>query len=303
MLKNHNKSQIRKDISEWSQLERRLRHSDLSINLIGKLRDDFNDGWKTWDGSAFSTLPQALQSNSSKLAKTKAELASSTPILSGPKSIGVARPLYKPNNKPQANKRKRLKVQKDDYDSADGEWTAAKTVSTVIEPLILENPILHQAPSHANFPSLSVSQVSHHTPTSCRDPALYQHQHSRTRKGKRKQTRPKTQLLIPYGRPNTKPYTSFAPSPTPTHLFPSPPTMPLSHHIFRHRTLRSRFHSGRLRVCNTMIVAKVDRAPKGKKRGGGGSGMLLMGRRKGGRGWRVRGLAVGKEVVGWHCWA
>ncbi len=138
VLKNHNKPQLRKEIPEWSQLERRLRSSALSINIIGALRDDFNNGWKTWDHSAFSVLPQALQRNSRKQAKINSEPILPVPFKSHSTSIGVARPLHKLNDKPQTKKLKRSKVQEDDYDSADNEWTAAKTVSILIETPHLE---------------------------------------------------------------------------------------------------------------------------------------------------------------------
>jgi hypothetical protein len=138
VLKAHNKSQLRKDIPEWAQLERRLRDSALSINIIGVLRDEFNDGWKTWDGSAFSELPQTLQSNSGKKAKIKAELPSPTSITALPRSIGVAKPLVKPKDIPDAitqakekakTKSKAQKVPDEEYDSADGEFVAARSVS------------------------------------------------------------------------------------------------------------------------------------------------------------------------------
>lgn len=95
----------------------------MSINTIKSLRDDFYEGWKTWDGSDFSGLRNSSQS-SGREEKAKADFIfpPSTPAYS--RSESVVRP--QPN---KAKPRSRKRVLEDDYDTLEHEWTAAKTVS------------------------------------------------------------------------------------------------------------------------------------------------------------------------------
>jgi hypothetical protein len=128
VLLDHKKPQIRKRIPQWSLLEPRLRESALSVNKISALRDSFSEGWKTWDGSAFAGLPEALQSIT-KTSNVKAEPASPTSAVTLLKTAPSAKVQQQNKDKPMATPRPRKKTADDHYDSEEGEWTAAKSVS------------------------------------------------------------------------------------------------------------------------------------------------------------------------------
>lgn len=131
LFKRFGKSQYRKDLPDWSSIEKRLRHAGTSINTITALRDGFHDGWRTWDGCAFLELPDPLQSSGRK-DQTNPESTSPgpTPIISQ-KSAVVAR--AQPRDKKPFAKiskpRSRRSVEDEGYDSYEGERTAAKSVS------------------------------------------------------------------------------------------------------------------------------------------------------------------------------
>jgi hypothetical protein len=128
VLRNHRKSQYRKQLPDWPKITNRLQ--GVSINTISTLRHDFYDGWKTWDGNAFSELPESLRDNSQN-DKIKQELASPTPakILWGAAAVSRAPSNSKLTAKNKA-KRKPWTTDEEDSDSQEYEWTAAKSVST-----------------------------------------------------------------------------------------------------------------------------------------------------------------------------
>lgn len=130
ILKTHRQSQFRKDLPRWSEFLPRLRHSKLSAKTIALLRDDFDSGWRTWDGSAFSQLPEYLRSSDQE-EKPKGKSPSAPPSKASPTSAILARARViakdQPKTKTQSGAQKR--IADEDYDSGDGEWTATRTVS------------------------------------------------------------------------------------------------------------------------------------------------------------------------------
>jgi hypothetical protein len=124
VLKNHRRPQIKKALPEWATLENRLRQGGLSVKAISVLRHDFHEGWKTWTGTPFTELPESLRSTykpqqeTSPLFLHKSNIDSSSPSrkvkLNGPKPLS------------DSKTRRRETI---DYDSADDEYTASKTVS------------------------------------------------------------------------------------------------------------------------------------------------------------------------------
>ena len=134
VLQDHRKSRILKDMPNWSRIARRLK--GVSVNMISTLRRDYHEGWKTWDGSAFTELAKPLQNNTVS-ADIKAEPASPTlvPAVATPSSPVAAKPQIKLNiaHKAKANAKPKARKTKptEDYNPEDGEYTASKTVSTM----------------------------------------------------------------------------------------------------------------------------------------------------------------------------
>lgn len=134
VLQNHRKSRYVKGMPDWSTVAKRLK--GVSVNTISTLRHDYHEGWKTWDGSSFTELADTLQ-NSAVSANIKAEPASTilvpaavtpnSPVASEPQVKRSSGHKAKANSKPKARKTKPT----EDYDPEDGEYTAAKTVSTI----------------------------------------------------------------------------------------------------------------------------------------------------------------------------
>jgi hypothetical protein len=129
VLKNHRKSQYRKPLPNWPKITNRLQ--GVSINTISTLRHDFYDGWKTWNGDAFSELPESRQDNRQN-DKIKHEPASSAPAKRpfGPAAVTRASPKSRIVSKSKAKPKARTRKEEDYYDSENDERTAARTVST-----------------------------------------------------------------------------------------------------------------------------------------------------------------------------
>jgi hypothetical protein len=129
VLRSQRKPQFQRIPSDWMVIARRL--SGVSINQITILREDFRYGWKTWDGSAFSVLPDSLQ-NSDEKDLVEHKSATPSPIAGPPKSTtaGKSQSKSKKTSKPQAEPKQntRKKVVQEEYNPEDGEYTAAKSV-------------------------------------------------------------------------------------------------------------------------------------------------------------------------------
>ena len=124
VLKTHKKTPYRKALPDWSSIAKRL--SGVSIKNISTLRSDFHHGWEKWNSSAFTELPDALQNSNSSSAKDKPKTEPA--LLTRPPTVPKSQSKlpFPPKAKPKAKKRAKAA---ETYDSADGEWTAAKTVS------------------------------------------------------------------------------------------------------------------------------------------------------------------------------
>lgn len=136
VLRNHRKSQCKKILTDWPSIETRLRSADVGVKIINILKDEYHEGYKTWDGTALPELSESLQNSVDKVM-IKAEAASSKLAVVPLKWTASAK-TQKLKNKESLKKTTKVmkaksgmkpKVQEDHYDSADGEYTAAKTVS------------------------------------------------------------------------------------------------------------------------------------------------------------------------------
>ncbi len=171
VLRDHRKSQYRKNLPDWPMIAKRLR--GVSVNTISTLRDNFNEGWKTWDGSAFSELPEALQ-NSTEKDKIQVEPASPKPAYVARQSSAFTNGPPKDKDPPKRNPKPRAKnlISHEEYHSDDGEYTAAKTVSTHLHSppqppfsgQVIRMGLATGLDVHTNTP---LSPVSHHPPTIC----------------------------------------------------------------------------------------------------------------------------------------
>jgi hypothetical protein len=130
VLKSHRKSQYRKPLPSWPKITNRLQ--GVSINTISTLRHDFYDGWTTWNGDAFSELPESLQDNSQN-DKIQREPASSAPAKTpfGPAAVTRAPPKSRIVSKNKARPKARTRKEEEDDDSESDERTAARSVSTL----------------------------------------------------------------------------------------------------------------------------------------------------------------------------
>ncbi len=134
VLQKHRRSRYMKGVPDWSRIAYRLK--GVSVNTISILRHDYHEGWKTWDGDPFTHSAEFLQ-NKTVSADMKAEPASpalapatvppSSPIASKPHVKLNSGHKAKANTKPKAKKA----MQAENYNPEDGEYTAAKTVSTI----------------------------------------------------------------------------------------------------------------------------------------------------------------------------
>ena len=131
VLQNHWKSRYIKGMPDWSRVAKRLK--GVSVNTISTLRHDYHEGWKTWDGSAFTELADPLR-NSAVSANIKAEPASPPAAVDSHSPVASEAQVklsfshkVKVNAKPKARKAKPT----EDYNPEDGEYTASKTVSTI----------------------------------------------------------------------------------------------------------------------------------------------------------------------------
>ncbi len=142
-----------KDVPDWSRIAKRLK--GVSINTISTLRDDYHEGWKTWDGHPFTEPPESLQSKAVS-ANIKAEHASPTlaPAAVAPGSPIASKPHIKPNFGHKAKANTKPKARKatpaEDYNPEDGEYTASTTVSTT--STMLSFPLLVASTKRCDAP-------------------------------------------------------------------------------------------------------------------------------------------------------
>ncbi len=144
VLQDYRKSRYIKGVPDWSGIAKRLK--GVSVNTISNLRDDYHEGWKTWDGSAFTELAGS-HSNNVVPTNIKEQPASPTtaPVFLPPSSAVASRSQVKLNlgHNAKANVKPKTRRAKptEDYNPEDGEYTATKTVRTTSSL-----PSLHSAP-------------------------------------------------------------------------------------------------------------------------------------------------------------
>jgi hypothetical protein len=141
-----NRKSVFKKPHPWPEIDNRLNKKPrLSVKIISLLKDDYNDGWKTWDGTPFTELPDPLKGDKLKKEPSNAPpppfpTPAKTPqaarkVLKAKEAAAQkAKPGPKPNLKQPARPKRVAEV---DYDSAGREHTAAKSVSTFPLPFLL----------------------------------------------------------------------------------------------------------------------------------------------------------------------
>jgi hypothetical protein len=133
ILRKHKMPLFRKLPPNWPSIAERLQNS-VSIKSLGDFREDYDHGWQNWDGNEFSKLHKSLKNSNnsggggaggsgSKDDKKQSEPAATiTPKHQKLKFKPVVRANAKPKAKP--------KTPKEDYHPEDGEYTAATSVSS-----------------------------------------------------------------------------------------------------------------------------------------------------------------------------